>query len=219
VTAPACPSGPLSTGTEYYWQVVATDEFGASSEGPVWSYTTTTAVCEELIEDGGFEAVGAWEIPVTRYSAAYATAEVHTGSQSMRVGIVDPADNRYAYSSARQWVTIPGDASSATLGFWLYAISGDPAAVPPPSRPLAASPEMAGLKDDAQYVLVLDEDEDWIDTLLWQRSDGRAWTYHEVDLLGYAGRTIKLHFGAFNNGEGGVTGIYVDDVSLEVCAP
>ena len=219
VAAPACASGPLTTGTTYYWQVVATDEHGASSEGPVWSFTTTTAVCEELIEDGGFEAGGVWEIPVTEYSAAYATAEVHTGSQSMRVGIVDPADNRYAYSSARQWVTIPVDATSATLGFWLYPISGDPAVVPPPSRSLAAPLELAGPKEEAQYVLALDEAEESFDILLWQRSNDRAWTYHEVDLLGYAGQTVKLHFGAFNDGEGGVTGMYVDDVSLEICAP
>jgi hypothetical protein len=204
---------------DYYWQVVATDEHGATTSGPVWSFSTTAVVCEELIEDGGFEAGGAWELPVTAYRAGYSTTEVHSGSHSMRVGIVDGTANRYAYSSARQWVTIPGDASSARLGFWLYPISGDPAAVPPPSRPLAASPEMAGLTEDAQYVLVLDEDEDWIDTLLWQRSDSRTWTYHEVDLLGYAGRTIKLHFGVFNDNAGGVTDMYVDDVSLEVCAP
>jgi hypothetical protein len=37
--------------------------------------------------------------------------------------------------------------------------------------------------------------------------------------MAYAGRTIKLHFGAYNNGWGGATGMYLDDVSLELCFP
>jgi hypothetical protein len=174
-----------------------------------------------VIANGGFESNTAWERPTTAHTAAYSTAQAHNGSRSMRIGIVDPADNRYAYSSARQWVTIPAGASTAKLGFWLYALSSEASkgALTPPARPLAASVEDAPLKDDAQYLLILDENEDWIDTILWQRRDDGAWTYHEADLLDYAGRTIKLHFGAFNDGLDGVTAMYVDDVSLQVCAP
>ena len=40
---------------------------------------------------------------------------------------------------------------------------------------------------------------------------------HQFDLLGYAGQTIKLQFGVYNNGGGGVTGMYLDDASLELC--
>ena len=75
------------------------------------------------------------------------------------------------------------------------------------------------LADDAQYVLILDESDVWIDTVLWQRSNDQAWTYHEADLLEYAGQTIKLHFGVYNDGVGGATGMYVDDVSLVLCSP
>jgi len=32
-----------------------------------------------------------------------------------------------------------------------------------------------------------------------------------------AGQTVKLCFGVYNNGCGGVTAMYVDDVSLETC--
>lgn len=73
------------------------------------------------------------------------------------------------------------------------------------------------LSDDAQYVLVLNEQEQNIGTVLWQRRDDQAWTYHTADLSGYVGRTVKLQFGVFNNGQGGVTGMYVDDVSLLIC--
>jgi len=70
-----------------------------------------------------------------------------------------------------------------------------------------------------QYVIVHDEDEWWIGTLLWQRSDAQAWTYHEFDLTAYAGQTIKPNFGVYNDGQDGITAMYADDVSLEICYP
>lgn len=219
VSSPACDPGALTEGIHYYWQVIATDEHDATTEGPVWEFTTISPGCEEQIANGSFEASNDWERPVTAYRARYSTTEAHSGSRSMRVSIVDPADNVRSYSSARQWVTIPADANSAALRFWLYPISDEAGELAVPQRPLASSPEEATLTDDAQYVLVLNESGDWIDTLLWQRRDDRDWTYHEVDLLDYADQTIKLHFGVFNDGGDGVTGIYLDDVSLVVCSP
>jgi hypothetical protein len=49
-------------------------------------------------------------------------------------------------------------------------------------------------------------------------SDTRAWTPYEFNLQNYAGQTtIRLYFGVYNNGSGGVTVMYMDDVSLQVC--
>jgi len=143
----------------------------------------------------------------------------HSGNRSMRVGIVEPADNRYSFSSARQLVTIPAHATGATLRFWLYPLSGEPSAGPafstPPQAPMIGD---VLVSEDAQYVLILDASDQWIDTLLWQLSDDRRWTFHQCDLIDYAGQTIKLHFGVRNDGLDGVTGMYVDDVSLELCS-
>jgi len=167
--------------------------------------------CTEAIANGGFEDDGDWEIPGTEYPAGYTTVVTHSGGRSMRVGIVEPADNRHSYSSARQLVTIPTDVISATLRFWLYPVSGEPAALDFPAGPPVATP------GDAQYVLVLDEDDERINTLLWQRTDDGQWTSHQFDLMDYAGQTIKLHFGVYNDGGGGITRMYLDDVSLELC--
>jgi hypothetical protein len=221
VASPACEPGLLFAATHYYWQVVASDEHAATKASPVWDFTTTTMACVEEIANGGFEDSSDWEIPVTAYTAGYSTAEAHGGSRSMRVGIMDAGENKYSYSSARQPFTIPADANSATLGFWLYSLSGEASmrSLTSPIHPLAPSVEEAVLSDDLQYVLILNEDDVWIDTVLWQQRDDQEWTYHEANLLDYAGQTVKLHFGVYNDGLDGVTGMYVDDVSLVVCSP
>jgi hypothetical protein len=167
--------------------------------------------CTEGLANGGFEDDADWEIPSTGYPAGYTTVITHSGGRSMRVGIVQPTDNRPSYSSARQLVTIPADVISATLRFWLYPVSGEPAALDFPVGPPVA------VSGDAQYVLVLDEHDQQVDTLLWQRTDDRQWTFHQFDLMYYAGQTVKLHFGVYNDGGGGVTRMYLDDVSLELC--
>jgi hypothetical protein len=73
------------------------------------------------------------------------------------------------------------------------------------------------MASDVQYVLILDHYGNWIDTLLWQRSDAQSWRHHTFDLDDYAGDTIRIQFGTYNTGWGGVTSMYVDDVFLEVC--
>jgi len=138
----------------------------------------------------------------------------------MRTGIVNAADNRYSYSSARQTVTIPSTAYKAYLKLYIYPISGES-----PLNPVSAMPKhllvgpfgQAPLADDLQYVLILNQANQVLDTLLWQRSNSQSWTLKEFNLLGYAGYSIKIQFGTYNDGYGGITAMYVDDISLEIC--
>jgi hypothetical protein len=148
----------------------------------------TSGPCVEGITNGGFESDEDWEIPLTGYPAGYTTAAAYSGGRSMRVGIVEPADDVYSYSSVRQMVTIPADAISATLRFWLYPVSEESPADPAfPTHPLASTIQEVVLSGDAQYVLILDESDQRIGTLIWQRRDDRAWTFHQFDLDHYAG--------------------------------
>lgn len=157
-------------------------------------------VCSERVTNGGFERVSAWTIPVTNYSAGYSSYRYHAGAHSMRTGIVYLSHNRYSYSDARQLVSIPAWAKSANLKLWVYPMSGEGSA-----------------GHDIQYVLLLDRWGHWIDTLLWQRQNTQTWNVKNFDLSDYAGATIYLQFGTYNNGAGGVTALYVDDVSLVAC--
>ena len=206
------PITPTGTPTE----TPAPSVTPTATETPIATATCTVVptVCPDILLNGSFENDTAWVLPITAYGAAYSTAEFYECSRSMRLGIVDPLDNVYAYSDARQTVSIPSGASAVTLRYYAYTLSGEPAVVPTPyPRTIAAE----FLTYDVQYLLLLDSGDAWIDTLQWEcRNDG-AWRYYEVDLTAYSGQTVTLQFGAYNQGTGGVTAMYVDRVSLEVC--
>jgi hypothetical protein len=174
--------------------------------------------CSERISNGGFEYTGAWFIPLTNFSAGYSTVLSRTGARSMRTGIVYQAHNRYAYSDFRQTVSIPAASSTATLRFYAYSASGEVFGSNPvidrPTDPEQGAEAAAG---DVQYLLVLDQWGNWIDTLLWQRSNLRFWDYFQYNLNRFIGSTIQLQWGTYNDGWNGVTSMYVDDVSLRAC--
>jgi len=183
------------------------------------------ATCKDLIVNGGFEVNGGWEIPVTEFSADYSTSLYRAGARSMRTGILNKSQNTYSYSDFQQKVSIPVG-TTATLTTHLYRISEEPGATSSVSLPAdfmnmdlkgGTFPDDLQLSGDVQYILILNSDEEWIDTLLWQTKDAPEWTRKIYDLSKYAGSTIWLHYGTYNDGEDGVTSMHVDDVSLMVC--
>ena len=186
-----------------------------ASEAGVWRFGTAGA---ELITNGSFEMDAAWTMPATEYQAAYSEEQAHDGVRSARAGIVDGA-NTFSYSSVFQTVTIPAWADRARLHFYLYPVSGETAMaaagdILPQRTP--ASPAQG----DAQYALIIDPDtDDILETVLWMLSDAQQWEGHSFDLSAYAGETINVHFEVHNDGAGGRTGMYVDDVSLAAFYP
>jgi hypothetical protein len=179
--------------------------------------TSTPESCSNIIKNGHFEKTSDWVIPITAFSADYDDSRPRVGERSMRTGIIHSAHNRFSYSDFRQTVTIPADADSARVRFWVYSLSQDAALLDVPGGPLSEVFGKNASGGDAQYVLILNAFGNWIDTLVWQRSDAAKWTFMAFDLDHYIGSTIKLQFGTFNDGLGGVSSMYVDDVSLQVC--
>jgi hypothetical protein len=184
---------------------------------PTPGITPTPAPCQEVIVNNNFEGGNGWQILNTHYPAGYSNAQYHSQFRSMRTGIVDPSQNTYSYSDFRQVVTIPGSAHHITLGMWVYPTSSESALgfLPMPERTQYFGLEP--MQSDAQYLLVLDANQNWIDTLVWMRSNSQTWTNMQVDISRYAGWTIMLQWGTYNNGTGGITSMYVDDVTLQAC--
>jgi PKD repeat protein len=179
----------------------ATSSPGSSDTLTRANYISVSAPpCTELIANGSFEVNAVWETDGA-YHAAYSAANHHSGSRSLRVGIVNPDDNVRGDSIARQTLSIPANAQSVTLRFWLYtAIFG-------------SGPD----DSDVQRVLIQDPLGNPIQTLLAQHTDMQMWTLYEFDLSGYTGESIRLVFDVYNNGTGNVTAMYVDDVSVQAC--
>ena len=191
----------------------------ATSSSPPTATATSTSSCgQNMISNGDFEAATGWTLPSTAYPAAYSGDQAHTGSLSLRAGITRAQDNVFSYSTARQTVTAPTGSQDSLLRFWLYTRSSETTALKLPADLLALDKKDAAAAGDYQMVLILDSSGAVLERLIVDRLNDQAWQPYRFDLSRYAGRTIQVYFGVYNNGSGGVTAMYVDDVSLGSCA-
>jgi hypothetical protein len=87
-----------------------------------------------------------------------------------------------------------------------------------PAMPEVGVPfELAPLANDVQYAIILDVNDNVLEFVMWKLSNEQYWVWHQFGLLRYAGRSIKVQFGTYNDGWGGISSMYVDDVDLEIC--
>ena len=104
----------------------------------------------------------------------------------------------------------------------MYPVSSETTSVSVPEEPqLWAFFEEIGstLAGDVQYLLILNQYNQIVERIMWERTNSQVWSNRIVDLSKYAGWIIKTHFGTYNDGLGGITTNYVDDVYLEICVP
>jgi hypothetical protein len=179
----------------------------------------TEGICNDLIENSGFENKYAWDIPITEFTASYSDEKAHHGDWSMYTGIDENYTERGpSYSSARQKVTLPSNSQSATLEFWTYSKSDD-------SPWLDLRPEMMLGKpfgretysNDIQYFIILDEYLNLIQVLDNDLRNDRSWEYFTFNVSNHIGRTIWVEFGTYNDGDNAHSALYLDDVVLDVC--
>jgi len=156
-------------------------------------------VCEELVLNGDFEDNEDWGFPATSGRVEYSTDVAHSGDGSLRLGYTTNED-KFGQSIGKQLISIPRDVDSAKLSYWYYPISNDPQL------------------DDIQGALIFRGDESIVVRQLQRDlSDERAWTLQEHDLSGFIGEKVVLYFYVDNNGDGQGSGMYLDEVSVEVC--
>lgn len=180
----------------------------------------STGGCTNYFDNSGFEFDSGWSIPATRYSAGYSTARASAGSRSMRTGITAAADNTFSYSDAYQLATIPSGVTRVTLNMAVFLQTAETTTTSLAGPERASQSALFGteaLAEDAQYVLVLNNAGYILEYLYWTRSNSAAWTQLSFDLTPYRGSTIRIQFGSFNNGAGGVTSMFVDQAFLDVC--
>jgi hypothetical protein len=148
-----------------------------------------------VIINPSFETNEAWQIPRTAYPGGYSTEQVHTGSRSMRLGITS-GDNIYSWSSCQQAIQMPTGLAQADLSFYYFPMIDTPG--------------------DWLYVCILDANSEvTLQCESWIAPNG-SWQQRTFSLLSYAGLQIKVHFTVKNDGVGGLSSVYLDDVELWV---
>lgn len=180
-------------------------------------------LCYQLLADPSFEEQNdqVWERPRTPYRARYVQAPVYDGDWALQTGIPTDGPNVYSHSTAQQRFTIPTNAVSAQLKFYLYMTSGELSNPRLPNNlPDELDPRTDALASDAQYVLLLNQYQQILRRLMFvYGKNDPEWREYTYDLSTYQGRTLYIHFGTFNDGSDGTTAMYVDLVTLTVCVP
>jgi hypothetical protein len=148
---------------------------------------------ENPVRNGGFESDGDWVIYQTTYPARFTTRVHRTGSRALQTGIENLSENVFSYSSAEQSLRVPSG-EGIQLRYWYQGSVGS---------------------GDYVYALLQPEGQGWR-LLHFGREGAAQWSLARYDLSAFAGQTVTLRFGTFNDGRGGVSVMYVDDVSISV---
>lgn len=168
------------------------------SSTPTATATPGPMTCVELVSNGGFEQPGTWLFGTTARRPIYVTSPVHSGTQALQMGIPSGGANATAHSSARHLMTFPASAESITLKYWERPGGGD--------------------GTDYRELLLLNSSGGLFRTLDRNFGTGtNQWQIRSFDLTPYRGQTVYLYLNTYNNGAGGLTWNYVDDVSVQAC--
>jgi hypothetical protein len=140
--------------------------------------------------------------------SGYSVVQARSGVRSLRTGIEvggwHPAYR--TFSAVEQSVDVPIEANELTLGFWYYTVStGGPS------------------DTDWDYILILEDQSGARYDLMrihYPNTNQQAWVYVQLDegsLAQFKGQRVTLHLETYNNGSGGTTAMYIDDVSFMAC--
>jgi len=196
VSLQAC-AGPTPTPT----QTSTPTPTGTATATPTITATPTATAtlgpCQELLANGGFEADTGWTLPATAYSAVYSTERAYAGTRSLRVGIPASGTNTYSYSSGYQEIYLPADARQITLNgqVWRGSTAADA---------------------DAQYLRVVVRNGPTY-SLFHGRFNSQVWESVGYDMTFLKGNWVTVFMGAYNDGVGGKTVMYTDEMSVQSC--
>ena len=157
--------------------------------------------CSELLINGGFEVAELhWSLlSGTSVPPSYSTARVFAGDRSLRLGIIDSA-NLDASNGIYQDVRLPDSAERFVLSFHHWPVHEDTP---------GSDVQLLNIYDAATGVRL---SQPWS-----QLSNQQTWNFYQVDLTHFKGRALRIEFGVVNDGSGGRTALYLDDVSLLAC--
>lgn len=196
---PTQTSTPLPTATHTATPTNTATATATATPTPSPTPSPIPNLCPQLVINPGFENSGGWTLPATAYSAVYSSEQVAAGLTSLRVGIPISGVNTLSYSSVYQTINLPTNASQITLQARIWRGSSSSTS-----------------DTDSQYL--------WLSpsgmankVVFSGRSNSQSWETITYDLTSLKGKSVQLLFGTYNNGSGGKTVMYVDNVSVLSC--
>lgn len=164
--------------------------------------------CIDLVQNPGFEEDRAWLLPRTRLWPTYVGPAAfpdggapRKGYRAARLGVTQPIDPP-SYSSVSQVITLPTSAHTITLEFWVWTFSTDTNG------------------GDRQEAYLLDPVSGRIRVRIWRLAPAqnhRGWQQVLYDLTPYRGRSYRLYFNVFNDGDNAVSALFLDEVHVWAC--
>ena len=161
-------------------------------------FATVDPVCNNLLQNSNMESSSAWLFAASPAPGFYTTEQAFSPTRSAHLGITTAA-NVNSFSSMRQTVVVPsGDQLRLRLQVFQLSQSPDP--------------------NDKQEIRILDATTGATLRQVWTAlSNDAVWRGLQFDLSEFLGRTIVVYVNVRNDGAGGKTAMYVDDVVLDFC--
>jgi len=178
-------------------------------------------VLNSSFEDGDGTDAHHWEQTVS-IAAQRTSIGYHAGTHSMQTGIPPGDTNTAGYSQFYQDVTIPAGAVNAVLSYWVYTNSSEtpPDQIPDPPPLSADIYGPATPEYDTQFGYLQTTSGAHLKRLFWWTArDSDSWDFMQFDVSEFRGQTIRVLFGTYNNGIGGKTAMWEDEVNLDTCEP
>ncbi len=158
--------------------------------------------CTDILVNGNMESNAGWEFGRTPLIGSYSTGAAVDGTRSALLGTWPGgrADVQ-SFSSIRQLVTLPANASSQLRWWHMYGTQGE-------------LTDYAPSGTDRQELIILDQNETTLAVLSRVRRNDNVFLQEVTDLTQYAGRTIYVYWNAYNDGDNLRTWMYLDAVQL-----
>ena len=173
-----------------------TDQFGNPGAGFSGDYQYNATFCDSLlIQNQGFETGNfpPWAIDGFSNAPVVTTDNPHSGNFSALAGRVSGSQPNGNSSFYQQIGPVP---ANAILSFWHWDSTADT------------------ITNDSQNAYITNTNGVILQTIFHQCENGQTWLNTTVDMTPYAGQTVRVKFVVHQNGAGGLTGMYVDDVVL-----
>ncbi len=153
--------------------------------------------CTNLLVNSDMESSAGWVFGNTPAQASYVTDRYQSPYRSVLLGIIS-GPNKKSYSSMEQQVVVPAG-SLLRLRAHVY----------PLSQPYDGN--------DKQELVIMNSAGQPLRRVWTSISNAQAWQTLEFDISEFIGMSIGIYFNVYNDGKGGVSAMYIDDVTLEIC--